>query len=177
MLFKRQAYDTIGGYEAVKQSMIDDIALARRIKASGLRWRLTDGGQRIRCRMYQNFEQAREGLSKNLFGVFNCHVPFFIFVWAWLAIVFIAPPLLLMLGLLGLPLPPMAGILSALAIGLALLSWGAVYWQFRLPRYLTFLYPLTIMLAVYLATRSLILSLTGQTTWKGRRLAKPEFNS
>lgn len=177
MLFKRRAYEVIGGYEAVKQSVVDDITLARRIKASGLRWRLVNGAQRIRCRMYQNFEQVKEGLSKNLFGVFNYHVPFFIFVWAWLAIVFIAPPLVLMLGLLGLPLPPMAGILSALAIGLALLSWGAVYWQFRLPLYLTFLYPLTIVLAVCLAARSLILSLTGQTTWKGRRLAKPGLNS
>jgi len=82
----------------------------------------------------------------------------------------------LILGLVGLPLPPAAGILSALAIGLALLSWGVVYWQFRLPLYLTLLYPLTIVLAVYLAARSLILSLAGQATWKGRRLAKPELN-
>lgn len=176
MLFKRQAYDAIGGYEAVKQHVVDDITLARRMKASGLRWRLADGSQRVYCRMYQNFEQVREGLSKNLFGAFNNNAPFFIFVWAWLAIVFVGPPLLLILGLVGLPLPPAVKILSALAIGLALLLWGTVYGQFRLPLYLTFLYPLTIMLAVYLAARSLILSLTGQTTWKGRRLIKPVLN-
>jgi chlorobactene glucosyltransferase len=176
MLFQRRAYEAIGGHEAVKQHVVDDITLARRVKASGLRWRLVDGGQWVRCRMYQNFKQAREGLSKNLFGAFNYNAPFFIFVWVWLAIVFVAPPLLLILGLVGLPLPPAAGILSALAIGLALLSWGVVYWQFRLPLYLTLPYPLTIVLAVYLAARSLILSLAGQATWKGRRLAKPELN-
>jgi chlorobactene glucosyltransferase len=176
MLFQRRAYEAIGGHEAVKQHVVDDITLARRVKASGLRWRLVDGGQWVRCRMYQNFKQAREGLSKNLFGAFNYNAPFFIFVWVWLAIVFVAPPLLLILGLVGLPLPPAAGILSALAVGLALLSWGVVYWQFRLPLYLTLLYPLTIVLAVYLAARSLILSLAGQATWKGRRLAKPELN-
>jgi chlorobactene glucosyltransferase len=176
MLFQRRAYDAIGGYEAVKQHVVDDITLARRIKASGLRWRLADGSQRVCCRMYQNFGQVREGLSKNLFGAFNYHAPFFSFVWVWLAIVFVGPPLLLILGLVGLPLPPAVKSLSALAIGLALPSWGVVYWQFRLPLYLIFLYPLTIMLAVYLAARSLMLSLAGQATWKGRRLAKPEFN-
>lgn len=176
MLFQRRAYDAIGGYEAVKQHVVDDITLARRIKAGGLRWRLADGSQRVRCRMYQNFGQAREGLSKNLFGAFNYNAPFFIFVWVWLAIVFIGPPLLLMLGLVGLPLPLAVKTSSALAIGLALPSWGVVYWQFRLPLYLMFLYPLTIMLAVYLAARSLILSLTGQAIWKGRRLIKPRIN-
>jgi chlorobactene glucosyltransferase len=123
--------------------------------------------------MYQNFGQVREGLSKNLFGAFNYHAPFFSFVWAWLAIVFVGPPLLLILSLVGLPLPPAVKSLSGLAIGLALPSWGVVYGQFRLPLYLIFLYPLTIMLAVYLAARSLILSLAGQATWKGRRLTKP----
>ena len=173
MLFKRRAYEAIGGYQAVKQHVVDDITLAQRIKASGLRWRLVDGGQHVCCRMYQNFGQAREGLSKNLFGAFNYNAPFFIFVWTWLAIVFVGPPLLLILSLVGLPLPLTIKTLSGLAMGLALPSWGIVYWQFRLPLYLIFLYPLTIMLAVYLATRSLILSLTGQATWKGRRLARP----
>lgn len=176
MLFKRRAYEAIGGYEAVKQQVVDDITLARRIKASGLRWRLTDGSQYICCRMYQNFGQAREGLSKNLFGAFNYNAPFFIFVWAWLGIVFVGSPLLLMLSLVGWHLPPAIESLSALAIGLALLLWGVIYWQFHLPLYLTLLYPLTIILAVYLAAWSLILSLTGQATWKGRRLTKPGLN-
>jgi chlorobactene glucosyltransferase len=176
MLFQRRAYDMIGGYEAVKQHGVDDISLARRIKRHGLRWRLADGSQRIHCRMYQNFEQVIEGLSKNLFAAFDYKVATFVFVWTWLAIVFTGPPLLLMLSLTSGSLPPLLEILSGLAIGLALLLWGTVYWQFHFPLYLTFLYPLTILLVVYLAARSLLLSLTGQATWKGRRLTKPELS-
>lgn len=172
MLFRRQAYQAIGGYAAVKQHVVDDITLARRVAASGFRWRLANGSQRVCCRMYHNFRQAREGLSKNLFGAFNYDVPFFIFVWVWLAIVFVGPPLLLLPSLVGLSIPSAAKLLAGLAIALALLAWSVVYWQFRLPLYLIFFYPLTIALAVYLAARSLMLSQTGQAIWKGRRLAK-----
>jgi chlorobactene glucosyltransferase len=176
MLFQRWAYDAIGGYGAIKQQVADDISLARQVKRYGLRWRLADGSRHIQCRMYQNFEQVVEGLSKNLFGAFDYNVAAFIFVWTWLAIVFAGPPLLLMLSLAGLSLPPSLVILSGLAIGMAILLWGIVYWQFQFPLYLIFLYPLTILLAVYLAARSFMLNLTGQATWKGRQLAKPELS-
>jgi chlorobactene glucosyltransferase len=176
MLFQRRAYHAIGGYEAIKQHVADDITLARRITARGLRWRLADGSERICCRMYRNYGQAREGLSKNLFGAFNFNAPLFIFVWVWLAVVFVGPPLLLVLHVVGLPVPLVVITLAGLAIGLALPSWGLVYWQFRLPLSLIFLYPLTIALAVYLAARSLMLSLTGQAIWKGRRVVKPRIS-
>jgi chlorobactene glucosyltransferase len=173
MLFQRQAYEAIGGYEAVKQHIVDDISLARRVKRQGLRWRLANGSRRISCRMYQNFGQVVEGLSKNLFGVFGYNVAAFLFVWSWLTLVFAGPPLLLLVSLAGWPFPPYAELLALTAISLALLLWGLVYGQFQFPLYLALLYPITILLAVYLAARSLLLSLTGQATWKGRRLAKP----
>ena len=176
MLFQRQAYDAIGGYAAIKAHVADDMALARRITARGLRWRLADGSKHVVCRMYRNFAQAREGLSKNLFGAFNYHAPLFIFVWVWLALVFAGPPLLLILSLVGLPIPSAAATLAGLAISLALLSWSIVYWRFRLPRYLILLYPLTIAIGVYVAARSLVLSLTGQAMWKGRRVVKPRMS-
>jgi len=176
MLFERQAYQAIGGYAAIKQHVADDIALARRIAASGLRWRLADGSRRVACRMYRNFWQAREGLSKNLFGAFNYNAPLFIFVWVWMAVAFVGPPLLLILSLFGLPVSPAARALSRLAVGLALLSWGLAYWRLRLPLFLIWFYPLAIALAVYLAARSLVLSLSGQAAWKGRRVAKPRGN-
>ncbi|MBV7329824.1 glycosyltransferase family 2 protein [Chloroflexi bacterium TSY] len=177
MLFTRTAYNSIGGHRAIKQLVVDDIALAQRVQAKGLRWRLMNGSQRIRCRMYRNFAQAREGLSKNLFSVFHGHISFFVFVWVWLFIVFIIPPFLLIVSLMGVSLLPIVTTLSILAICLALPAWGAIYWQFCLPLYLTFLYPLTIVMAVYLAARSFTLNLTGRATWKGRRLTKTAIHS
>jgi hypothetical protein len=50
--------------------------------------------------------------------------------------------------------------------------WGTTYRCFKIPTYLTLFYPITIFLAVMLAGRSLILTLTGRATWKGRQLPR-----
>ena len=43
LLISREAYKKIGGYEAIRQQAVDDVALARNIKANGLRWRMSLG--------------------------------------------------------------------------------------------------------------------------------------
>jgi len=42
MLFHRATYETVGGYEAVRAEIVDDMVLGRRIISSGLEWRLLD---------------------------------------------------------------------------------------------------------------------------------------
>lgn len=172
MLFRRSAYEEIGGYEAVRQHLVDDLALGRRIKAHGRRWRLVDGGQYIQCRMYQNFEQVYQGLSKNLFATFEYKIPQFVFVWSWLGFVFWVPLLILILALMGIPFPPYSLGLTTIAIIMALLLWGITHRRFRFPQYLTLFYPITILLATLIATRSMVLTLTGKAVWKGRTLGR-----
>ena len=41
MLFKRSAYDKIGGHDSVKDAIVEDVWLSRKIKEHGLR---LDGG-------------------------------------------------------------------------------------------------------------------------------------
>jgi len=148
----------------------------RHIVANGLRWRLVDAGQRISCRMYQNFAQAYEGLSKNLFAVFDYHVLFFVLIWAWLGVVFLEPPLLLALSLVGVPLAGFSPGLALAAIALALLLWGLFCWRFGFPLYLAGLYPVIMTLVIFIALRSLVLTLRGRTTWKGRTLSRPQIH-
>ena len=47
MMFRKIAYEKIGGHAAIKQNAVDDISLGRNIKSHGLRWHLYDGGDRI----------------------------------------------------------------------------------------------------------------------------------
>lgn len=65
ILIHRQTYDAIGGHAAVASEILEDVALARRVKASGykLRFRYSES---VRTRMYRNFDQLREGWTKNL---------------------------------------------------------------------------------------------------------------
>jgi len=171
MLFRRAAYKKIGGYASIRDEVVDDLALGRRTKAFGLRWRLADGGQRISCRMYKNFGEVFAGLSKNLYAVFGNKPLPFLFAWSWITVVFWGPFITLGLALSGVSLSPITLTLTGLAIALALLIWSLIHWRFGFPRYLPLLYPVTILLATLIALRSMILTRQGQTTWKGRVLA------
>jgi chlorobactene glucosyltransferase len=176
MLFRREAYQRIGGHAAVRGHGVEDLALARRVKAGGLRWRLVDGGRHVRCRMYTNFSQAYAGLSKNLFAAFDYKALPFVFAWFWLGVVFVEPPLLLAFSLAGAPLPGMSLSLAALSVAAALLLWGLHHRRFGFSLHLAWLYPLPILLALFIAMRSLALTLAGQATWKGRILVRPKVS-
>ncbi len=104
LLFRRSAYDLSGGHTAVRDKVVEDFELARNIKKAGLQWRFVDATPRIHCRMYHNFREVFDGLSKNLFLVFG-NVFFFALAWSALVISFLEPQLILLLALLGVMLP------------------------------------------------------------------------
>jgi chlorobactene glucosyltransferase len=176
MMFRKTAYRRIGGHAAIKQNAVDDIALGRNIKSHGLRWHLYDGRDRIRCRMYEDFSQVYQGLSKNLFAVFNYKLTITLFIWVWLSIVFFSPLIVLALWFTGMTIPSLSILLAATSVAIASVLWGITYWRFGFPRYLTFLYPLSMIFAFMIAMSSIILTLTGRTTWKGRTLIRQEFH-
>jgi glycosyltransferase involved in cell wall biosynthesis len=66
ILVKRSAYDAVGGHAAVAGEILEDVALARAVKASGRKIRFRYAADAVRTRMYRNFRQLREGWTKNL---------------------------------------------------------------------------------------------------------------
>ena len=66
ILVKREAYDAVGGHAAVAACILEDVALARAFKAAGRRIRFRYGADAVRTRMYRNFDQLRDGWTKNL---------------------------------------------------------------------------------------------------------------
>ena len=172
MLFRANAYTQIGGHAAVRSDAVDDIALGRRIKAQGLRWRLADATHDVRCRMYQNADQVFEGFSKNLFAGFGYRLLPFLVTWIWLVIAFLLPLGVLLLRLVGVPVPALDTGLALVGVVAGLASWGLAYLRFGVPAYLIPLYPVTLLLALYIALRSVRLAAEGQSTWKGRTLVR-----
>jgi len=74
ILVSREAYDAVGGHAAVATSLLEDVALARAVKASGRRIFFRYGGDAVRTRMYRSFAQLREGWTKNLVLLFRSPV-------------------------------------------------------------------------------------------------------
>lgn len=173
MLFRRSAYTQIGGHAAVRGDPVDDMALGRRIKTQGLRWRLADATRDVRCRMYRDAGQVFEGFSKNLFAAFGNRLLPFIAVWAWLSIVTLLPIGVLLARLLGAPVPALDTGIALVGVALGLASWGLCHLRFGFPAHLVPLYPMTILLALFIAFRSIALVRRGRTIWKGRTLGQP----
>lgn len=65
MLFRRSAYEAIGGHRALAAEVVEDLALARRIKQGGHRLRYLLGLDALELRMYSDFASLWEGWTKN----------------------------------------------------------------------------------------------------------------
>lgn len=173
MLFRRTAFDAIGGYEAIKDSPVDDFSLGRRIIAHGFKWMLADGTDHVTCRMYTSFQDAVAGFTKNLFAVFDHHVFLYLLAWTWVAFAFLEPPLVILLNLFDLPLGFFSPSLAWIAILEAALLFAIAFHRFRFPKYLIPLYPVSLAVFVFIAYRSLVFSLIGLGNWKSRKLPRP----
>lgn len=172
MLFRRTAYQAIGGHAAVRSSPIDDIMLGRRVRAQGLRWHVVDAGDYVACRMYNGFSSALDGFSKNLFAVFEFRVIEYLFVWLWLILITLEPLGVVMLW----AFEPTRAVfdlgLAVLAVGEMFALWNIALARLRFPIYLAFLYPVLVILLVFTALRSMLWTMTGRLTWKGRHLPR-----
>jgi chlorobactene glucosyltransferase len=175
MLFRREAYAGIGGYAAIRGAAVDDLSLGRLTVAHRYRWRVADATGQVHCRMYQDARQVIEGFSKNLFAGFDYRILPCLVIWAWLPIVFVQPLLTLLAAALGASIASLVLALSAIQVAGALALFGLTYRRFRLPGYLTFCYPLAVLVGAGLAFRSMAHAIRGGSTWKGRTLMKPKI--
>jgi chlorobactene glucosyltransferase len=174
MLFRREVYQKIGGHANLGAVIVDDLALARRVKAAGFRWRVMNVSDLITCRMYRGSREAFDGFAKNLFACFDFHLFGYLFVFLWLAVVFLEPLVVFLVFLLGFA--PTA-VLSELVIciGLSMLLWLIPYAELGIPAYLALFYPVTILANEVTAFQSLRLTIKGRLYWKGRSLYRPKW--
>jgi len=171
MLFRKEAYAVVGGHKEVRRSVLDDVSLAQQVVRNGLSWTLMDANARISVRMYRSFKEVWGGLSKNLFAIFGHNLPLFCFVWVWLFWVAWEPPLLLVLrATRALTIPAEIVVPAAVATSLCLLLWLISNLRFRIPLIQAALHPVTMLLMLFIAARSVIWYALGRGTWKGRPL-------
>ncbi len=175
MLFRRSSYKAIGGFEAIRQSVLDDLELAKKVIVSGLRYRLLDGTDNVSCRMYHNWTEMHEGLAKNTFPACGYNVPLSIITWLWINFAFWAP--IIELGVHKVPAyPPVLSLgLAAISIIASLLLFAGYYLRFKLPLYTIPLYPVSASLITAILFSSMYLTLSGRATWKDRKLPKSKI--
>ena len=71
MIWRRNIYEQIGGHCCVKNEILEDMALIRRLKKAKIKaWTIASNGD-IFCRMYHNLSDIWYGFTKNAFGLKN----------------------------------------------------------------------------------------------------------
>ncbi len=170
LAFRRQAYETCGGFEAIRMNVLDDLELPQRVLACGLRYRVFDGTNNVSTRMYRNCRELFEGLTKNMFASYDYNVPLFIATWLWILFVFLQP--IITLSNLKTPdYPPTLSLgLAAISIIASLLLWAIYYQRFKFPIYMIIFYPLSAVFMSIISLSSMVLTLAGKATWKDRKL-------
>jgi len=73
MLFRREAYEKIGGHKSVKNKITEDYNLARLLKRSGLRLRVFSAPDALGVRMYASLGEIWRGWRKNFYSVAGTH--------------------------------------------------------------------------------------------------------
>jgi cellulose synthase/poly-beta-1,6-N-acetylglucosamine synthase-like glycosyltransferase len=96
ILFRREAWESVGGFEPIRVETLDDVALVSRLRAHGFRTGfLRSTG--LRVRMYRGWKEAFSGWRRNLGGLFGSRPAL---TAAFLAICLL-PPATLLAFLLG----------------------------------------------------------------------------
>lgn len=71
LMIHRKAYDLVGGHRAVRDKFVEDIHLARRIRAAGLELRVVMGTRIASVRMYSSLGDIVRGWSRILYSAVN----------------------------------------------------------------------------------------------------------
>ena len=174
MVFRREAYEKIGGHASLGEEIVDDRALAQKIIAAGLRWRAVHLSDLISCRMYANSKAAVEGFTKNYFAFFDFAVLPYVFVYLYLLMLAWIPLVVILMKALGAA-PDALWPHLALCVSLSVLLWLLPFTEARIPLRLALIYPIHSAASVFIAFRSLVMSLNGRLSWKGRSLGKQRW--
>jgi glycosyltransferase involved in cell wall biosynthesis len=159
-LLRSSVYQRLGGFEAFRMEILEDLTLARHVKLMELRQRVAVSPGLIKVHWAPRAMGVVGVMTKNLFAVFRFHISFLLIACGWLALFYLAPiaflawpqtriPALVTLAAIAL-LYRLAGRLSGIS------AWYAV------------LFPISAMLFIYSLLRSMFITLRqGGVTWRG----------
>jgi cellulose synthase/poly-beta-1,6-N-acetylglucosamine synthase-like glycosyltransferase len=163
---RRRAYTAAGGHAAVAGEVIEDVALARAFKRSGLVATVADGTQLAQCRMYQGWPELRDGYTKSLWATTRTRAGS-AGLAAMLAWLYVVPPTALVWRLLrARPGAAIAGAGYAAGVAGRIIaarrtggSVAGAPWH-----------PVSVLVALGLLARSHLARHRGRLQWKGRML-------
>ncbi len=165
LMVRREAYEAIGGHASVAGELLEDVAIAKRLKAAGERIWFGPALGIVRVRMYRSFGAMWQGWKKNIYLLMG-GTPGAVYRELETTVPWI--PLLVLL--IGLKIP----FATMLAVGLVLLrqfTYGLDLSRNHYPFKFILYYAPGVVLYVGVLWASYRGHLKGKVEWKGREVA------
>ena len=173
MLFKKDAYDAIGGHKKIKDNILDDINLGRMIKKHGYKWILLDGTKHVESQMYENSKDTIKGVSRSIFPALNYHISILLIAIIILILLGIAPIYIILSDFLTSTSNPINRItFSYITFTNMIISWTIVCLKFNHNILTALIHPIIITLMILTAMHSLVSNILGSIKWKDRKISK-----
>ena len=169
-LVRRSAYERSGGHAAIRDSVVDDIHLALRVKNAGMRTRTVRAENHVSVRMYEGFREVVDGFTKNVAYAFSG--PFgvgFAFQMGIGIVLTLAPAAVLLGALAGLPIAASEVRLAALGYGLYALTEAVLALALGSPIWPIWTHPIMSAVWAGIICRSFYQRIVRKRlTWRGR---------
>ncbi len=160
-LLRTSAYEQLGGFERLRLQILEDLALARLVKDSGLRQRIAFAPHFVQIHWAPGIRGVLNTMTKNLFAIFRFRLLLMSFACCSLTILCVGP----VLGLVW-PQTRLPSLLALFAI--ASLYGVAAKYLSRLSPVHFFGFPVSALLFVYAILRSTVVTLLqGGVSWRG----------
>lgn len=101
-LMRRDVLEHAGGYQALRDEVMEDVRLAELLKRSGARVLIESAPDLVSTRMYRNFREMWECSTKNWFSGMKFSLSFALSCVGSMYLMAVAPPLITLLALIGL---------------------------------------------------------------------------
>lgn len=170
MFVRASAYRAAGGHEALRDSVIDDLHLATRVRRAGGRCRMVRADDRARIRMYRGFREIFDGFTKNMAYVFEGWAGGFLALSTVFSFVaWSLPAAVLIARLSGAAVPSGDVGWAGLALGLSILGRAAIALHLRQPVWPCLTHPFMAVIWTAITARSLAWRfLRRELRWRGR---------
>lgn len=163
-LLRRSAYEQVGGYEALRMEIVEDLGIARRIRRAGLKQRVAFGRDLVTVHWASGAKGVMDVLTKNMFAAFGFRMLLLLAACGWLAGFCVLPAagLAASYWMLGLLLPSLLTLLAMTTVYLAMGKYSGISaWNVLLT-------PFAAMLLMYTLLRSMLTTLRqGGVVWRG----------
>ena len=174
ILLRREVYGRVGGHKTLKQTILEDIGMARLVKQSGAKIMIADAQKIYSIRMYHSLREIWVGWRKNVFLAMKKSI-FKTFYTILCVLGFVVTPWLMVGIHLWMGSSPGWQAMALAGLGLVLITKFTLCHELKLEKRYALLFPLGALVMSAIMINSMVHILyRGQTEWRGRTYKLPE---